>query len=103
MEVKILEAIMLLCFGLAWPFSIYRTWKTKTSTSKSMFFLCIILLGYISGIFFKIYGNLDEVIGLYILNSTLVAIDIALTLKYRKNNEVNKMLQPISQNSATEL
>jgi len=103
MEVKILEAIMLLCFGLAWPFSIYRTWKTKTSTSKSIFFLCIILLGYISGIFFKIYGTLDEVICLYILNSILVAIDIALTLKYRKNNEVNKLLQPTSQNSATEL
>jgi len=49
-----------------------------------MFFLCIILLGYISGIFFKIYGNLDEVICLYILNSTLVAIDIVLTLKYRE-------------------
>jgi hypothetical protein len=49
-----------------------------------MFFLCIILLGYTSGIFFKIYGNLDEVIFLYILNSILVAIDIALTLKYRK-------------------
>jgi lipopolysaccharide export LptBFGC system permease protein LptF len=84
MEVKIFETIMLFCFGLAWPFSIYRTWKTKTSTSKSMFFLCIILLGYISGIFFKIYGNLDEVICLYILNSTLVAIDIVLTLKYRE-------------------
>jgi hypothetical protein len=100
MEVKIFEAIMLFCFGLAWPFSIYRTWKTKTSTSKSMFFLCIILLGYISGIFFKIYGTLDEVICLYILNSTIVAIDIVLTLKYREKNVVNKSLQPISQSEA---
>jgi len=49
-----------------------------------MFFLCIILLGYISGIFFKIYGTLDEVICLYILNSALVAIDMALTIKYRE-------------------
>jgi hypothetical protein len=93
MEVKFFETIMLLCFGFAWPFSIYRTWKTKTSTSKSMFFLCIILLGYISGIFFKIYGTLDEVICLYILNSTIVAIDIVLTLKYREKNVVNKSLQ----------
>jgi len=58
--------------------------KTWLNRGKSMFFLCIILLGYTSGIFFKIYGNLDEVIFLYILNSILVAIDIALTLKYRK-------------------
>jgi len=92
MEVKIFETVMLLCFGLAWPFSIYRTWKTKTSTGKSMFFLCIILIGYISGILFKIYGVLDEVICLYILNSILVTIDIVLTLKYRNNNEVNQPL-----------
>jgi hypothetical protein len=84
MEVKIFETIMLLCFGFAWPFSIYRTWKTKTSTGKSMVFLCIILLGYVSGFFFKIYGTLDEIICLYILNSTLVTIDIVLTLKYRE-------------------
>ncbi len=90
MEVKIFETIMLLCFGLAWPFSIYRLWKTKTSTGKSMFFLCIVLLGYMSGILFKIYGVLDEVICLYILNSILVTIDIALTLKYRKNNEASR-------------
>ena len=103
MEVKIFETIMLLCFGLAWPFSIYKIWKTKTSTGKSIFFLCIILLGYISGILFKIYGNIDEVICLYILNSILVTIDIALTLKYRKNNEVNKLLRPTSQDPAIDL
>ncbi len=84
MEVKIFETIMLLCFGFAWPFSIYRTWKTKTSTGKSMFFLCIILSGYISGIFFKIYGNFNEVIYLYILNAILVSVDMMLTLKYRE-------------------
>lgn len=84
MEVKIFETIMLLCFGFAWPFSIYRTWETKTSTGKSMFFLCIVLLGYISGIFFKIYGTLDEVIYLYILNSILVTVDMMLTIKYRE-------------------
>jgi len=90
MEVKIFETIMLLCFGLAWPFSIYRLWKTKTSAGKSMFFLCIVLLGYMSGILFKIYGVLDEVIFLYVLNSILVSIDLALTMKYRKNYELNQ-------------
>jgi hypothetical protein len=84
MEAKYFEAVMLLCFGMAWPFSIYRTWKTKTSTGKSMFFLCIVLVGYVFGIFFKIYGKLDEVIYLYILNSTLIMMDMVLTLKYRE-------------------
>jgi len=48
-----------------------------------MFFLCIVLVGYASGIMFKIYGRMDEVIFLYILNSVMVFIDMMLTLKYR--------------------
>ncbi len=95
MEVKIFETIMLFCFGFAWPFSIYKLWKTKTSEGKSMYFLCIVLLGYLSGIFFKIYGALDEVICLYVLNATLVTIDIVLTIKYRKSNEVDKSFQQV--------
>jgi hypothetical protein len=83
MEVKIFETIMLLCFGSAWPFAIYRTWKTKSSNGKSTFFLGIVLVGYLSGMLFKVYGNLDEVIFLYILNAIFVSIDMALTLKYR--------------------
>ena len=83
MEAKIFEVLMLLCFGSAWPFSIYRTWKTKNSKSKSMFFLSIIFTGYICGILYKIYGPLDRVIYLYIFNSVIVAIDILLTIKYR--------------------
>jgi len=90
MEVKIFETLMLFCFGFAWPFSIYRTWKTKISAGKSMFFLGIVLLGYIFGIFFKIYGTFDAVIFLYILNATLVTVDIVLTVKYRGHNAVNK-------------
>ncbi len=87
MEVKIFEAIMLICFGSAWPFSIYRTWKAKNSAGKSMMFLYVILAGYVAGILFKIYGNMDEVIFLYILNSIFVLTDILLTLKFRKLRE----------------
>jgi len=93
MEVKIFETLMLFCFGFAWPFSIYRTWKTKTSAGKSIFFLCIVLLGYISGMFFKIYGTFDEVIFLYILNATLVTIDMVLTYKYRGNAVIKSCQQ----------
>jgi hypothetical protein len=84
MEVKFFESIMLICFGSAWPFSIYKTLKAKNSTGKSVLFLFIILIGYISGILFKIYGNMDEIIFLYILNFIFVSTDIVLTLKFRK-------------------
>ena len=84
MNPEIFEAVMLICFGTAWPFSIYRTWKAKSSEGKSLFFLTIILIGYLSGILFKIHGICDLVILLYISNALLVSTDILLCLKYRK-------------------
>ena len=48
--VKILEAIMLICFGAAWPFSIIKSWKARTAKGKSLCFLLVILVGYIAGI-----------------------------------------------------
>ncbi len=85
MEAELFESLMLICFGAAWPFSIYRTWKTKKSAGKSMFFLGIILLGYIFGILFEIAGDFDTVIYLYIFNALLVLLDASLTLKYREH------------------
>jgi hypothetical protein len=70
------EAIMLLCFGLAWPFSIYKSWKTRKNGSKSLLFLVALLIGYGSGITHKIINNFDGVIFLYILNATMVSIEI---------------------------
>lgn len=82
---NIFEAIMLTCFGAAWPFSIWRIWTTKAAWGKSLWFLFIILTGYACGVVHKVLNSLDYVIILYIMNSILVSIDIALTLKYRKN------------------
>ncbi len=81
----IFEAIMLICFGLAWPFSIYRMYKTKKSAGKSTFFLSIILLGYIAGMAFKYTGNFDFIFYLYMLNCGMVSLDLFLVLEYRKN------------------
>lgn len=48
--VKILETIMLVCFGAAWPLSILKSWRARTAKGKSIEFLLVILLGYIAGI-----------------------------------------------------
>ena len=79
------EAIMLICFGAAWPFSIWRLWKTKVSKGKSTYFLSIVLTGYVSGIVHKLLNCNDYVIYLYVMNAILVSIDLALTIKYRDN------------------
>jgi hypothetical protein len=84
MNPDIFEAMMLVCFGCAWPFSIYKTWKIKSSKGKSMLFLAVILAGYIFGILFELFGDLNDVIYLYILNASIVAADTFLTYRYRK-------------------
>lgn len=75
---SIFEVVMLLCFGAAWPVSIYKSYKSKVTSGKSVMFLLIILIGYLSGIIHKLIYSHDLVIVLYVLNSLMVAIDIVL-------------------------
>jgi hypothetical protein len=70
--------MMLICFGAAWPPSVYKSYTSGTSKGKSLFFLIIVLLGYISGIFHKIFYSMDWVVFLYALNGTMVLIDMLL-------------------------
>lgn len=79
----IFEALMLICFGAAWPASILRSYISRSIQGKSLLFLCIIELGYVSGILHKLCYSYDRVIYLYILNFVMVAIDIALYLRNR--------------------
>lgn len=81
---SIFEIIMLICFGSAWPFSIYRSWKSKSVKGKSLVFLFIVMVGYLAGIMHKFFFNYDNVIYLYITNFSLVTIDTALYFRNRK-------------------
>ena len=78
------EAVMLICFGSAWPLSIIKTLQVRSSKGKSFLFMGIIFTGYVSGIIFKILGKLDWVILLYLFNAILVAIDISLSWRFRE-------------------
>lgn len=80
---SIFEVIMLLCFGAAWPSSIYKSYRSGTSQGKSLVFLIIVFAGYIAGILHKLFYNLDWVMVLYGVNALMVAVDI---LFYIKNN-----------------
>jgi uncharacterized membrane protein YbjE (DUF340 family) len=82
---SIFEIIMLVCFGAAWPFSIHKSYKTKSVQGKSPIFLAVLLAGYISGILHKTFFNYDRVIYLYILNFVMVSIDLALYIKNKKS------------------
>ncbi len=82
---SIFEIIMLVCFGAAWPFSIIRSYRARTNAGKSLLFLGIIFLGYVSGTLHKIYFNYDPVIFLYIANGIMVGVDLLL---YYRNSRI---------------
>lgn len=81
---SVFEIIMLLCFGAAWPFSIYKSLKTKSVKGKSAVFLFILMIGYLSGIFHKLFYCYDKVLFLYILNFLMVFADFILYCKNKK-------------------
>ncbi len=73
--------IMMICFGAAWPSSIYKSYVSRTSKGKSLFFLSIVFTGYLSGILHKIFYNLDWVILFYLINMAMILIDMTLFLR----------------------
>lgn len=86
MDPKIFEIVMLICFGAAWPMSIFKLLKTKNAGGKSLSFTGLLLLGYVAGILFEWEGARDYVIYLYLLNTCMVICDMMLTIKYSKKN-----------------
>lgn len=75
---SLFEIIMLVCFGCAWPVSIWKSLRMKSVEGKSLPFLIIILVGYVAGTLHKAIYSPDLVIALYIFNGIMVAIDILL-------------------------
>ena len=93
---ELLEAVMILCFGISWPISIRKSLVSRTAKGKSVFFELFILLGYIIGITRKFvqYAISTEQSWLfylgwvfYFLNFTCVAIDVIL---YFRNVKLDK-------------
>ena len=85
--IKFFEGVMLLCFGMAWPASIWKSLTSKTTKGKSILFLGIILVGYAAGIIKCLLEPHIHwpVFSLYIINTIMVATD---TLLYFRNKKI---------------
>ncbi|MDR1020689.1 MAG: hypothetical protein LBL73_08020 [Synergistaceae bacterium] len=77
---KFLELAMILCFGAAWPVSILKSWRSRTAKGKSLFFLFIVLAGYLAGLAKTILldGALSLLMVAYSLNFIMVSVDTVL-------------------------
>ncbi|MDR2780281.1 MAG: hypothetical protein LBB28_04065 [Synergistaceae bacterium] len=88
-EAKILETVMILCFGAAWPASIIKSWRSRTAKGKSIFFLLIVLTGYCAGIAKVLVseGTGGFLLLPYGLNTVMVAAD---TVIYFRNVSIDR-------------
>ncbi len=83
---QILEAVMILCFGLAWPVSVYKSYTSASTRGKSLMFLVIALVAYTAGFLHVIidYPGLSYLTLLYIANGLMISADIALFFRNRR-------------------
>ena len=89
----LLEAVMIICFGISWPLNIVKAWKARTAKGTSVLFYLFIFMGYIAGIACKIVlaaqgkYTYNYVFFFYILNLLMVGTGILI---YLRNRELDK-------------
>lgn len=81
---SLFEILMLLCFGAAWPVSLWKSWTSRTNGGKSVIFLIVVAIGYVAGIVHKLLNDRDAVTFLYALNMCMVSADIVLWFRNRR-------------------
>lgn len=92
---EICETLMIICFGLSWPLSVYKSWKSRTAKGKSLQFEIFIWIGYIFGItknFVKFFNGASDWIFFlgwvfYFLNFIMITVDMIL---YFRNTKLDK-------------
>lgn len=82
---SILEATMLLCFGLSWPINAFNAWRARTAKATSPAFLALITCGYVAGIAAKFVGhNVNWVLGVYVFNLVALVINDLIYVRNRR-------------------
>ena len=91
MIAKILEATMLIMFGISWPFNLMKSIRTRSTKGKSLLFLVLIDIGYIAGITSKFFSTSFVwatdwwVFAIYVINFLFVSADLTMYFVNRKN------------------
>ena len=82
---EILETLMLICFGMSWPMNVYRNYKARSAKGMSLFFILLIISGYVAGIGAKILThNFTYVLAVYALNLLFVSINLLVYVRNRR-------------------
>lgn len=85
---SIFETLMIVCFGISWPMSIVRSYRSRSTKGKSLPFMCMILFGYFCGVAAKLLSHTYNLaFYFYFPNIIMVSTDICL---YFRNRQIEK-------------
>ena len=95
MIAKVLEAIMIILFGISWPFNLAKSIRSKSTKGKSLLFLILIDVGYLAGLTSKFFSesfvwNIDWwIFVIYSINFTLVSADLIVYFLNKSREKKN--------------
>lgn len=82
---EILEAVMLVCFGLSWPLNAHKAYRARTAAGTSWQFLGLITFGYLAGIAAKFCtATLTWVLAVYVVNLACLCVNWAIYFRNRR-------------------
>lgn len=91
--VELMEALMVICFGISWPLNIVKAWKARTARGTSLLFYFFIWIGYV----FILIGKTVNIVALdgaftypivfYVLNLIMVTGGILI---YFRNKLIDR-------------
>ncbi len=99
---EILEAGMLICFGVSWPISLRKLFRSRTTKGVSEAFLWLVFTGYIMGSVGKAVYNPTYVLAVYLFNSMMVGLNIIVYYRNKRLEQAADNEQPQEPLSRTE-
>lgn len=87
---ELMEAAMLVCFGLSWPLNAYKNYQARTAAGTSWQFIALITAGYVAGIAAKlISGNISWVLAVYLVNLICLGVNWAVYFRNRRIDAIS--------------
>ena len=89
---SMLEATMLICFGLSWPINTMKAYKARSAKNMSLPFILLIIFGYVAGIGAKILMNqTNYVLVVYFINLMVVTLNLMVYFRNKRLDEAQNV------------
>lgn len=90
---SMLEATMLICFGLSWPINTMKAYKARSAKNMSLPFILLIIFGYVAGISAKLLMHqTNYVLVVYFINLAVVTLNLMVYFRNKRLDEVQEVV-----------